>query len=262
MTSNFDQTVYLSNKLDTMTSNFAGMREHVLVERSETAKKRSVVKQLVSEFMSRVAWTEVRTWRLYQLLWLLLVPRNPVRPQNRKMLFASAMSMSRLLLCPSATSQLAQRTIASCYFRVLQGHLCQQHEQSDERSVYKGWAYNSWEVWSNFQLCHTFEGMGLQIVVIVINCCAGVCMFSMNVTHCLSADIVDGLDWNRKIESICVWYTITAKSLLARRGIGSLLYWNSCFVHVPLHSMFDRLLLQPDPRAWDCYFICLWTICV
>ena len=117
MTSNFDQTVYLSNKLDTMTSNFAGMREHVLVERSETAKKRSVVKQLVSEFMSRVAWTEVRTWRLYQLLWLLLVPRNPVRPQNRKMLFASAMSMSRLLLCPSATSQLSQRTNASCYFR-------------------------------------------------------------------------------------------------------------------------------------------------
>jgi len=36
--------------------------------------------------------------------------------------------------------------------------------------VYEVGAYNSWEVWSNFQLCHTFEGMGLQIVVTVINC--------------------------------------------------------------------------------------------
>ena len=54
-------------------------------------------------------------------------------------------------------------------------------------------------------------------------CCVGVCMFSMDVTHCSSADIVNGLDWNLKI-SICVWYTITAKSLLARCGIGSLLY--------------------------------------
>jgi len=57
----------------------------------------------------------------------------------------------------------------------------------------------------------------------------------MDVTHCSSADIVNGLDWNIKMISICVWYTITANH-----------FWLDvvlvlCYIKIAALSMFHSI---------------------
>jgi len=115
-----------------MTSNFAGIREHMLVERSESIKKK---------LSSQTPGERIRVWSCVN------------RSKNM-----TAVSTSSTSACFTQPCQTPKSEGASCFSsehepstpvsfsnvtavtknqRKLQGHFFQRHEQSDEGSVYE-----------------------------------------------------------------------------------------------------------------------------
>ena len=157
MTSNFAQTVYLSNKMDNMTSNLLGCANTCWWKGQRQQKKK-----LSSEAPGE--W--IRVWSCVNRSDFCLFHRTPSDPRIGRRFLLQQWAWAVYSRVLQQRHSCHKEPTQAVNFRVLQGHLCQRHEQSDEGSVYEVWAYNSWEVRSNFQLRHTFEGMGLQIVVV------------------------------------------------------------------------------------------------